>query len=459
MDIVKVFIESILYPAMEVKNGNRTRRYTKELIETQSYNSGELHSLQREKLIKLLNNCLHNVPAYKDIPLTSSEIEHDPYAALEKFPLLSKREFIKDPDIYLSTTANKAGLIPNATGGSTGEPVKFYMDRYDVEHYEAARWRGLSWAGITPGSRSIMIWGNPIELDAQKQKKVYFKDKWLKNRIVISAYTLSPSQIDEYLQVINRFKPEYIYGYASALYTFASMMNSNSKKVDINLKAVVSTAETLHDFQRDEIAQAFQCPVLNEYGARDAGILAYSCPENNMHISSENVIIEILDPITLMPCEANRSGLVATTDLNNLSMPRLRYLLGDLATLSDEKCQCGINLPLITSIDGRQDDMLQMPDGTLVHGNFVNQLTRKRKSIEKFQLIQKDANTAILNVVLNSEYDNDIDAFVYDINEIIPGVTVTVNIVDQIPAGKSGKFRYAIRDFDLNRSEVTVTPK
>ena len=70
-----------------------------------------------------------------------------------------------DPESFIADDADRSTLIANNSGGSSGHPVQFYMNRHTVEYYEAARWRGLSWYGITPGSRSLLIWGNPFELD------------------------------------------------------------------------------------------------------------------------------------------------------------------------------------------------------------------------------------------------------------------------------------------------------
>ena len=195
MDIIKPMIEGVLYPLMEIKNGNRIRKYRSELLRSQNYTKSQLIDLQKEKLASLLCACADGVPAYADLQLTAEEIRRDPYAALQRVPILTKRQFQADSERYINGKADRSGFILNKSGGSTGEPVVFFMDRYTVEHYEAARWRGMSWWGITPGSRSVMIWGNPIELSANQAESYRKKDKYLKNRITISAYQLNPECI------------------------------------------------------------------------------------------------------------------------------------------------------------------------------------------------------------------------------------------------------------------------
>lgn len=452
MSVNKIFIERALYPAMEALKGNRVRQYLAEMKQTQYMTKDEIQAIQNARLKKLLHTCVASVPAYQNLHISDDDIEKDPFSVLRQIPILKKGDFQKNPTLFINTEYDKSLMIPNSTGGSTGEPLKFFMDRYDVEHYEAARWRGLLWHGITFGSRSVMIWGNPIELSTNKQMVARFKDNFLKNRTIISAYDLTQNEVNKYISFLNRYQPEYIYGYATALYTFAQLLLPIKEKLKLrNIKAAVSTSETLHDYQREVIREAFGCPVANEYGARDAGILAYECPCGNLHITAENVIFEVVDPITYEPVPDGQSGVVITTDLNNLAMPRLRYLLGDTATLSvKQDCPCGVTLPIVESLDGREDTIFKLADGKLVHGNFINQLSRKYKSIAQFQLIQTDIHHATLKLVMKESLDRtEITPFKEDIMEFLPGVTIDVKIVSKIAPSRSGKIRYSMRDFDL----------
>lgn len=451
MSVNKFLIEKLLYPAMEYGKGNRIRAYLREMKQTQYASLETLHILRETRLKQLLHAYVAGVPAYQNLGITDEDIEKDPWAVFRAIPILKKSAFQNDPQRFLNTKYDRSRLILNVTGGSTGEPVKFFMDRYTVEHYEAARWRGLSWWGITPGSRSVMIWGNPIELSQEQQHSARWKDHLLKNRTILSAYDLTEENVTQYVRFLNRYQPEYLYGYASALETFARLMEPSREKLRLkHLKAVVSTSETLSDFRRQSIGDTFACPVLNEYGARDAGILGYECRCGHLHITAENCILEVVDPVTLEPAAPGQSGLVVTTDLNNLAMPRLRYLLGDTATLSPKaECLCGVTLPTIQSLDGREDAIFELPDGKLVHGNFVNQLSRKYHTIRQFQLIQTSVDRAELRVVICEQgMPKEVEAFRRDVAGFMPGVEVKAVVVPRIEPSKSGKFRYSIRQFD-----------
>ena len=450
MDLTKIFIEKMLYPYMEAKKGNRIRGNLEELKVTQFLSSEELRELQEKKLRRLLRRCIFTVPAYWDLGIEEEQILKDPFEALALFPPLTKAQLRNHPDDYISNEASPETLIPNMTGGSTGQPLKFYMDRHTVEYYEAARWRGLSWYGITPGTRSLMVWGNPVELDEFDQRKTAMREKYLKNRCILSAYALDPKYAKGYVKFIAAYKPKYLYGYAGALTALGQILINADLCLNPKFKAVVSTAETLTDEQRSIIKHAFTAKPVNEYGARDGGILAYECPEGGMHITAENCIIEILDPQTLKPVKTGENGLIAVTDLNNLSAPRLRYLIGDMGALSESACTCGRHLPLLKSISGREDALFKLPDGRLVHGNVINQLARESDTIQAIQLVQKSPEKAILTIVQDpgAEYYEDI--YVDKVQKVLPGVEIEVRYEDEIPLSPSGKVRYAIREFPLS---------
>ncbi len=447
MPLHKYLIENVLYPAMERHKGNRIRSILKELQDSQTI---DVQQIQRTRLTKLLLHCRQHVPAYAAVLPDESAILADPFAVLRQVPLLPKRQFQSTAAEYLANNIPAAERIANCTGGSTGEPIHFYMTRPQVESYEAARWRGLGWYGITPGSRSVMLWGSPIELSAQAQLKNRVRERLLKNRRILSAYSLNERELSAHILFLERYKPEYLYGYSTILTAFAQMLDRHRIYPNVNLKAVVSTSETLEKWQIELLERVFRCPVVNEYGARDAGILAYTCPQGGIHITAENCIIEVLDSVTHKPLPDGQSGLLAITDLTNFVQPRLRYLLGDIGAVSAVPCRCGRTLPCLLHINGREDDLLIGPNGTLVHGNVIGQLLRPLDGLAAFQFRQHTPESATLYLVKNAPDRQPDEVLIRSmLAKVLPNTTVTIRYVDRIAPSLSGKQRYAIRECPL----------
>ncbi len=455
MPVTGFLIRHIQWPLMERLKENRIRHYLRELQQAQEISREQLRERQSQRLGQLLSHAVRKVPAYASY---AGEWEHrsiTPERFLQRMPVLTKAHFRLHADEYLAEGMNAAKLIGNRTGGSTGEPTRFYLDRPAVERYEAARWLGLSWHGIRIGDPCVMIWGSPLELNQQQAMKFRWKERWLKNRLLLSAYELDERRLETHLTLIQRFRPAYLYGYASALSTLAEMMQSRGWTVGVPLKGVVSTAESLHEHQRQKIEKAFQAPVINEYGARDGGIIAYQCPEGRMHAFSENCFLEVVDPITNLPLYPGESGVLLVTDLHNTVMPRLRYQLGDMVALSADTCSCGISYPLLAAIDGREDDMFISQSGQYVHGHYFNHIVRNLESFRTFQIIQHEPQRLSLKLVKEPGRfrSADEDRLLTGIRTALGEVSVQVAYVDQIAPTGSGKFRYAIRECPLTTAQ------
>ncbi len=451
MDIWYPLIKKVFFPYMELVKGNKIRKKLSYLKQMERKSYEEIKDKQQADLKKLLLHSIEHVPAYKKFKKLKKEIEANPYEALKKFPVLTKKDLMGAPDQYLSGHVSKYKLIPNLTGGSTGEPVKFYMDRETVEWYEAARWQGLSWREVEIGHRSVMIWGSPIELNKSQHQKYALKEKVLKNRIIFPAYDINPDSIENYVKTLHEYQPKYIYGYASALNIFAKLIEEKGLEIQLSLKAIISTSENLYDFQREQIERVFRCPVVNEYGARDGGIIAYECPHGSMHLTELNAVYETIDIQSKGEVSLGEEGSLLVTDLHNFVMPRLRYQVGDMVTKSVNKCMCGRNTSILQSIEGRVDDTFIAKDGSYVHGHFFNHVVRTTKGISQFQFIQHTPKTMSLKIVKGPEFaEQEVLDVVSKIKDKMGNHEIDVEYVDHIAPSKSGKVRYAIREYPLN---------
>lgn len=451
-------IRRLFWPLMERYKGNRVRDYLHYMQQFQHESAEQIATDQRDKLTKLLLHAVQTVPAYMDykekLEQQMKQPFWDPRQFIPELPVLSKDDFNDRRDDYLSSAVDRNQLIANQTGGSTGTPTRFYLDRVTVEHYEASRWRGLSWHDIHIGDRSVMLWGSSIELSQIKRRSYVWKERFLKNRIVISAYELDETRLGEYVQKLRRFKPKYLYGYASALALFAEMLlrNESYRKQVPALRAVVSTSETLHPHQREAIRKAFGCAVVNEYGARDGGILGFECEQGSLHIPAENCYLEVVDMVTKLPVADGQRGLLLVTDLNNFAMPRLRYELGDVASIREQPCSCGIQLPVLNRVEGRETDVFVTLDGTHVYGAFFNRLIVQTDSFRSFQMIQHAPDRLTLKLVKHpTRYQaQDEFNFIEAVQNVFGNSTeINVEHVEEIPRTASGKLRYAVREFKL----------
>ncbi|MFI5839064.1 phenylacetate--CoA ligase family protein [Catenuloplanes sp. NPDC051500] len=112
------------------------------------------------------------------------------------------------------------------------------------------------------------------------------------------------------------------------------------------LRALFVGGEPLGAAKRARIAQLWNAPVVEEYGATECGSLAGECSAGRLHLWADRAIFEVRDPATGRITPAGRGQLVVTP-LYREAMPLLRYNTEDEAEVSTDPCRCGWDLPTV----------------------------------------------------------------------------------------------------------------
>jgi phenylacetate-CoA ligase len=164
-----------------------------------------------------------------------------------------------------------------------------------------------------------------------------------------------------------------------------------------------------------------------------------------MHISAEDIIVEIVDGQgnTQPPGVA---GEIVVTHMATESFPFVRYRTGDVGVLDAGRCQCGRGLPLIREIHGRTTDFVVARDGTVMHGLALVYIVRDIQGIAKFKIVQENTEHIRVLLVVDPGFDrNQVQRIRTEMTRRMgEGVTIDVEFVDDIPAERSGKYRYVV---------------
>jgi len=439
------------YQIIDAIAGQRVYTYLKELEETQWYSREDLEKLQWQKLRRLLQHAFENTLYYheqfKQRGLYPKDI--DGPEAFRKLPFLTKDDIRKN--ISDLKARGIKHFIADCTSGSTGAPLTFFKERSTSGHFLAAKYRGHRWHNIDIGDKEVKFWGLPVDRKPKLRERV--KD-FLINRTLFLVFDISPEALSYHFMICQNIRPNYMYGYASALYRFAKFLEEESiDAAALKLRGVISTSEVLYEFERELIQSVFGCPVINEYGACEAGVIAFECPEGRMHITAENVYLEILRE-NGEPVRPGETGQVVLTDLNNYGMPFIRYQIGDLATcVSDEEhCKCARGLPLLGDVMGRALDTAVSPSGKVLHAHVFNYVMRSAithgAGIKEFRVVQKDRNRLLIKIVAPKKLSKrhrdyitkQIEGFMGE------GVRIEFELVESIPLEISGKFRFFVSE-------------
>ncbi len=444
LDLYTRLASGMIFPLHERLKGHDTVQVRRRMEESQWWSRDRLEALQLERLRQLLRHADGHVPYYRRIldeaGLAGGAIES--LDDLPKIPFLTKSIIRANSDDLKATTAQ--GLARFNTGGSSGEPLIFWIGKERVSHDVAAKWRATRWWRVDIGDPEIVVWGSPIELGAQDRLRV-LRDMLLRTHL-LPAFEMSQSKLDEFVDTLRSTRPRMVFGYPSSISLIAEHAETRGRRLDnLGTRVVFVTSERLYDHQRAIIERVFGCPVANGYGGRDAGFIAHQCPAGGMHITAEDIIVEIVDGDGRV-LSYGEEGEVVITHLATGDFPFIRYRTGDVAVLGDQACSCGRGLPLLKEIKGRSTDFVVAEDGTIMHGLALIYVIRDIPGVENFRIVQESLHETRVQLVTNAAFaDERIEAIAAGFKQRLGrDVEVHIERVAHIPREASGKYRYVV---------------
>ena len=419
----------------------------------QQLSKDELQALQFSKLSALLKHAYLTVPHYR-ATFDSLGIKPDDINSLEDFrqiPVLTKEEYRRETSQFFSTQP-RTPLYIESTSGSTGSPTEFYVSQASSAAANISRIRALRWWGIELGDRELRLSTDSSRLASglwdpiRRRWKRHYRDR-LMNRRTFASNQMTPLFMEQLWRFSKQYHPKYLFGYGNALYTLARFLKQRGYDGrQLELIAVVSYAEPLNESQVDTIGEIFSCPVADEYGASEVGVVAYLHPCGEYHTMDDFILVEI---VKSRPEDA--FGEIIVTLLENWSCPMIRYILEDLAVPDDNAnpCPSGIGLCRLGKTIGRKNDLITLKDGTIVHGQVISVLMEFMPSVQRFQFIQKDFK--LFDLIVETEETGlsvEDEAYILaKLHKILGQVEINIIPVREIPLENSGKFSFV-------RSEV-----
>lgn len=444
MNLFTTIASKLLFPLHERLKEHDTRAILGELEQSQWLAPEQLEALQLARLRTLLECVSAKVPYYRDL-FRQNRLSADDFttrAALAALPPIDKALIRANQTAWQAE--GSTGLARHATSGSTGEPLHFLLGKHRISFDIAAKWRATRWWGVDIGDREMVLWGSPLEAAAQDRIRA-LRDRLLRSRLV-PARDLNPQRMDAILDEMRAFRPTMLFSYPSALARVAFRAREQGRRMnDLGVRVAFCTSEVLRPEWREVIGDVFGCGVANEYGARDAGFIARECPHGGLHITAEEVIVEVVDEAA-QPVPAGVEGDILITNLAGPEFPFIRYRTGDRGVLSDRPCPCGRGLPLIERISGRANDGLVALDGSWVHGSAVNHALRELPGLEAYRIVQESRERVRILLAASRPLPADaVATLAAHVRALLgPALRVEIEQPAEIPPEPNGKFRHII---------------
>ncbi len=442
--IVKNLMSS-LYGLIESRKryGNHFH-YWFELLKNYEYKSNsDLINFRDSQLESFLKFVLENCGFYKDI--NSLDIKN--------FPTLNKQDLRKNFEKILVKNSEEKTRIVH-TSGTTGSSLIFPLTYSCFQREYAFRAMHYWWAGIdvTKKPKIATFSGHPVTKPDRTIAPFWVYD-YFNNWLLFSSYHIKPENEKYYIQEFLKFEPEVIHGYPSTVYLIARAYRKYGSKLN-SLKAIFTASETLLDFQRKEIEEAFQVKVYNWYGNTEMCANVVECEKSKMHLKYEHSFVEILNDKN-EECKPGETGRLICTNFSNKAFPIIRYDIGDIVKVSEkQECDCGRGGIIVDFVQGRIEDYVITKDNKKI--GRLDHLFKDTIGIKEAQIVQNEIGKIIINYVKDSSFSKkDLELLKKECElRFSDQMDIELNEISSLERTKNGKIRFIVSNVsnDLNKA-------
>lgn len=363
---------------------------------------------------------------------------------LRRLPPIDKHTIRRSLRQMCVTPPEGRGVDEVSTGGSSGEPFKFYIgaDRSSLEFaYLVAGWER---AGFRVGDATAVFRGQVIEAGRNGMRHSY--DPLLR-RHHYSNFHMSDEPMRAYLNHLSGLGPCFVLAYPSSAFALARFILAGGHPPLRNVRAVFAGSEMTYPGQRERCEQAFGARYFTWYGHSEKLVLAAECERStDYHVWPGYGYCELLDEAGRPVTEPGASGEIVGTGFINRVMPFIRYRTGDWATYVGPRCEaCGRNFPVIRDIQGhRTQEMLVAADGSAISWVALNMHDDTFEGVRQFQFRQERAGQALLKIVADPTFaEADAARVLCNLERKFAGrMKVTIQRVTEIPLTPRGKSVY-----------------
>jgi phenylacetate-CoA ligase len=416
------------------------------LQRSQWWTQDQIAKYQWDQLTALLDHAYRHVPYYTALFDSRGLKPQDIHTleAFQKIPFLTKELVQQHTDELKATNYRPSQFEYTLTGGSTGFPLHFYVEKgvWYARHLAYIKTL-LERADCHPHDPSVLITGSIKP----------FEYRLSSNTIVLSSFSLTPENLKRYLKKIKKLHPRYLMGYPSALTILATYMKTNAISLE-GVQALFCYGETIYDWQREFLEDVFHCRIHGQYGHREQCVLAGTCEKSDQyHVFPEYGFVELIDEQGNQVTTEGARGEIVATGFHTGIFPFIRYKTGDIAVYTQQPCPCGRHAQRLQSIEGRVQDFVISNTNRLVPFMGIHHLiARSTENVRECQLYQDRIGEIVVHIVRSDAYSAD------DERRIREGFSqrfgeefiLSITPVETIPRTSRGKYPFLIQKLPVN---------
>lgn len=410
------------------------------LAETERLPPDKLRAYQENLLVPLVQHASRNVPFYGSwlAPLfRGADID---LSRWNEIPILTRAEAQRNTQMLTARAVPPhAGAVEGGeTSGSTGRPLRYLVNELANVASLGSTDRALRWWDFD-GAKTMATFVARTLDDAPTPEGTTVTG-WRVGSAGLHHMIDMSADTDTRIDWLLARRPHYLTAHSFTLFDLAERVQARG--ANLRFERINSTSMVLSDETRNICKDVFGARPIDQYGARETGLIACECPWcAQYHINAESMLVEILDPKG-QPCLPGNVGRVVLTALYNYAMPFIRYEIGDLAVAGPSRITCPTKLPTLKQILGRYRNSFTLHDGRVIFPLVPVARLREFISFSQFQIVQTDYDAIEVRYVpLDLSHSADAVGLEACVRKLIdPSFNVRVVAVEDIARSASGKF-------------------
>lgn len=407
------------------------------------------------------------VPAFAAYAAAMRNRRVDALQRLRALPLVAKADIKADLVAWVHPQSDPAQRLRMFTGGSTAEPMLFYLQRHVSRVKESAYLQHIEHAmlGAAVGDWTLSLRGRSVASAAAASGRLWATEP-IKRHLLFSADHLEARHMPEHVHTLEKLRPRLIHAFPSALFPLARWLADHpAPRFTEHVAGVLLTSENIYDFQRALFAQVFPgASIVEHYGHSERVLMATATgspsPASFFPLYG---LPELVDAEGHAIDEPGVLGEIVGTGLDNHVMPFVRYRTGDMGMWQEPPSYQGAARFTMRRIEGRRQEFVVCNDHRLVSITTLGAAHfHELSQVESLQFEQHAAGRLTLRVVHRQGLDSAtrlrIATAVRDKTQ--GGCEVDVDVVDRIERTERGKHRMLVQHLDLHRYlGAAITPE
>ena len=420
--------------------------FCKYLKQLHNLDKDSIDKIQLSKYKELVNYAWHNVPAYRKL-WESHGFNPSMLNTLNDIvliPIIDKNFVRENFEFLLANGYDKTRLSIVTTGGTTGMPMKFYIDQYAARSKELAYqlWAGWRfWRHRQCIDRVVIMRGKRIK-DSLISKGIYWQRNMRENGIYMSSFHISDKTYDIYIDKLRNYKPKYIKAYPSSIVALCLLMKRNGDKGIDGLKGVICSSETIYDSHRKLIREVLGVEILSLYGHSEKVVCAYQNENGYMEFPPLYGYVEFLDDNGKPVGQKGSRAYVVATSYDNFYFPFIRYQTDDCVDVHNS----GV-IKEAEKILGRKQEFVYNVWGNKLPFTCSDETIWNVQGIKAYQYVQNKFGLLELHLQVDGSFKQEsVREIISESEKIFINCKVNIVFVEGIEKTISGKFRYLIQN-------------